>query len=78
MNKELVCLKCSAPMEKGFILDVRNYARDASKWIEGIPEFDNWTITKIEGKRMYYIQSFRCTSCGYLENYAIHTHVQQT
>ncbi len=59
------CPKCQGPMQEGFIFSFR-----PSRWIAGSPEPSLWTVIKISGKEQHPIQSYRCTSCGYLESYA--------
>ena len=59
------CPKCQGPMQEGFILSFT-----VSRWIAGSPEPSFWMGTKISGKQQHPIQSYRCTSCCYLESYA--------
>jgi hypothetical protein len=58
-------------MQEGFILD-RSYDRQRiGLWVSGRPEKSVFLENvKIAGKEQYEIQSFRCTQCGYLEEYA--------
>jgi predicted nucleic-acid-binding Zn-ribbon protein len=64
------CPKCGASMTEGFIPDESDNGRKVNKWIEGAPE-KHWYGLKLRGKTRYYIQTFRCNRCGYLENYAL-------
>jgi DNA-directed RNA polymerase subunit RPC12/RpoP len=66
------CSKCAGRMEEGFIPDYGHFeiVRTA-RWVEGKPEKSFWTGTKIGGKREINISAYRCTSCGYMEFYAI-------
>jgi hypothetical protein len=47
-----------------------NPTLSASSWIEGEPEKSFWSGMKTKGKRRLAIVSYRCTKCGFLENYA--------
>ena len=60
------CPKCGAEMQEGFILEHRN----AVRWIAGKPELSFLGDIKVEGRVQRHIQSYRCSSCGYLESYA--------
>ena len=65
------CPKCQGPMQEGFIRDLMHGNGHAvSRWIAGSPVPSFWTGTKINDKEQHPIQSYRCTSCGYLESYA--------
>ena len=65
------CPYCKVAMEEGFVLD-RGHAnsRDIAKWVEGEPERGFWVGLKVKGRAMRPIESFRCTRCGLLQNYA--------
>ena len=63
------CPKCQGSMSEGFMPDQMDNSRKVTKWVEGAPD-KRWYGLKIRGKAQYYIQSFRCSRCGYLENYA--------
>lgn len=58
-------------MELGFVADhgdgVQVYC---CTWVEGSPERNFWTGTKIHDKRQHGITTYRCTGCGFLEAYA--------
>lgn len=57
-------------METGLVID-RTYGRvEVSTWIGGLPA-RGWLGVKVGGKKQYPIQAFRCSSCGYLESYAL-------
>lgn len=66
----LECPKCRGKMEEGFIGDAIPGGLMPSKWVEGRPEKSFWHGIKIKGKRQVEIQTYRCSSCGYLESYA--------
>ena len=68
------CHKCNAEMEKGFILDEEYGCAYPLRWIEGDPGKSTlWR--KLRGvikrnKRKIIIETYRCTSCGFLELFA--------
>ena len=64
------CPKCQGQMQEGFILDHSQAHRLVSRWIAGSPEPGFWFGPKVYGKEQHPIQSYRCTSCGFLELYA--------
>lgn len=57
-------------MQEGFVLDVSHGAQLVSHWVAGKPEPLFWSGTKVRDNEQHKIQTFRCTSCGYLESYA--------
>jgi Domain of unknown function (DUF6487) len=74
-NESIVCPKCNAAMEEGFILDSREYRSLTTviQWIEGAPEYDHsfWNGGfKVSGRRKFQVTTYRCADCGYLESYA--------
>jgi len=71
MNAPTVCPKCSGEMREGFVLDRGDLeVRHPATWVEGPPKKSLWLGTRISGREMLPISTFRCTSCGYLESYA--------
>ena len=65
------CIRCNGAMEEGFVLDRGHYnARMVDTWVEGKPETSFWTGLKIDDRQTFEVRTFRCTECGYLENYA--------
>lgn len=64
------CPKCSGSMTEGFIVDHTHSSRSVSAWIDGAPVKSIWTGVKLRGKTPLEIATWRCGSCGYLENYA--------
>ena len=56
-------------MEEGFIPDYGYGEKHAAGWHPGAPDKKWWGL-KVDKKVMRRIESFRCTKCGYLENYA--------
>jgi hypothetical protein len=67
---EVICLKCKARMQEGFIVDNTYGGRLVTKWIEGAPEKSRWLGVRLRDKKAIEVATYRCTSCGYLESYA--------
>lgn len=65
------CPKCQASMAEGFVLDRSDSGRGVSSWIEGTPQKSMWTGIKLKGRTMIEIATWRCSSCGFLESYAV-------
>ena len=58
-------------MQPGFILEQTEAGRQVTHWVGGVPESPVWSFgVKIKNKEHYPIQSFRCSTCGFLESYA--------
>ena len=53
-------------MEYGFLLD----GRHRSEWMKGPHEKSAWTSTKFRGKERRFVESWRCSQCGFLKSYA--------
>jgi hypothetical protein len=72
-NESIVCPKCNAAMEEGFILESEDIPnRVASRWVEGAPEFGFWSgIKNWHDRKKYQVATYRCAGCGYLESYAL-------
>ena len=66
----MTCPKCRAEMEEGFPVDETSRSRLVGTWVAGSPVKSFWLGVKIGDRRRLEIQMFRCTQCGYLENYA--------
>jgi predicted RNA-binding Zn-ribbon protein involved in translation (DUF1610 family) len=67
----LTCPKCGSAMERGFIpdrIDVR-YAL-LREWVAGVAQERFFGGVKLKGKERYYVLTFRCPDCYYLESYA--------
>lgn len=64
------CPKCSGHMEQGFVPDNTYGARLVSHWAPGAPRKSFWQGTKLPAAKLVPIGTFRCESCGYLEEYA--------
>jgi hypothetical protein len=64
------CSKCSGEMETGFLLDRAHVSQMPALWIAGVPEAATWGRgVKVADKRAYWVETWRCKSCGYLESY---------
>lgn len=63
------CPKCAAETEEGFLLDNDATAKQA-QWVLGTPESSFWGGLKVAPKERYFVRSFRCVKCGFLESYA--------
>jgi hypothetical protein len=64
------CPKCQSSMKRGFLLDHTYGSRAAGSWVEGEPERSIWYGVKLGGRKIMEIETWRCTKCGFLENYA--------
>ncbi|MDF7775136.1 PF20097 family protein [Sphingomonas sp. AOB5] len=63
------CPKCQGSMTQGFVLAETQGMKTVSSWVEGSP-VKGWFGVKLGKRVTHEIQSWRCTRCGYLENYA--------
>ena len=69
-----ICPKCKSEMLEGFTLEIGAYDSNSQEtWIEGKPEYEFWSGLKTSGRERYAIISFRCVTCGFLEQYANQT-----
>jgi hypothetical protein len=57
-------------MEVGFPVDASRNAVHPGQWAEGEPTYWFLRILRMKGRKRYRIETWRCTSCGYLESYA--------
>lgn len=64
------CPKCKSGMEQGFVLDNTYGARIVSHWAAGAPLKSIWVGTKLPDEKLVPVGTYRCSSCGYLEQYA--------
>ena len=64
------CPKCSSAMELGFIADVTHGGVVAPRWYSGRLEWSFWGGLRLRKRACLYVQTMRCTQCGYLESYA--------
>lgn len=66
------CPKCNGPMVQGFVLDYTGgVARIVSHWAAGVPRDSSWGTGPKLPEQVIPIGTFRCSSCGYLESYAM-------
>ncbi|MXP09657.1 PF20097 family protein [Pseudoblastomonas halimionae] len=64
------CPKCGRKMEEGFTIDSSDYSAPSIPfWHPGAPD-KRWYGLKIDKKARRAVQTWRCTSCSYLESYA--------
>lgn len=52
------------------MLDNAYGSRAVSSWVEGEPKTSIWVGVKLEGKTSIAIESWRCTRCGFIEQFA--------
>jgi ribosomal protein S27AE len=64
------CPKCQSSMQEGWVLDQTHGGRAIASWVEGEPQKSIWVGVKLEGKQPIEIESWRCTRCGFIEQYA--------
>ncbi len=59
-------------MEEGFVADFTHGREQltTTTWIEGSAEPSIWKGLKTRGRSSFPVETYRCTSCGYLESYA--------
>ena len=70
-NPDPRCAKCGGEMHEGFIVELGDQnISTISRWIAGAPQKSAWWGLTMKGREQYEVQTFRCTSCGYLESYA--------
>lgn len=67
---ERKCARCSGTMETGLLLDRTQAQIYPAVWTDG-PVKRNWLGgLKASDSRLYRVETWRCTDCGYLESYA--------
>ena len=64
---DIACPKCGHRMQEGFQLD--RGGPSVGEWVQGTPEYGWFGLRWFRRKRLR-IATYRCASCGYLENYA--------
>jgi hypothetical protein len=62
------CPKCHGSMVEGFMLGEHQGMRAVASWAAGAPQ-ERWYGLKLKTKPIK-VQTWRCTRCGFLENYA--------
>ncbi len=69
-SRNTTCPKCSRRMEEGFKVDAGDYSMPhVGAWHRGAPKRSFWGL-KVSKSEKLEIVSWRCTGCGFLENYA--------
>ncbi len=64
------CPKCGRRMEEGFTIDAGDHSvQSESFWHPGEPD-RRWYGLQVDKKAKRKIETWRCTSCHYLESYA--------
>lgn len=70
MSASKSCSKCGRRMEEGFLVDAGDHnGPNVGGWHRGKPD-KRWWGLKVNKAERLTITSWRCTSCGLLENYA--------
>ncbi|GMM94500.1 hypothetical protein [Qipengyuania sp. MTN3-11] len=65
------CPKCGRRMEEGFTIDAGDYnSPTVPGWHPGQPD-KRWYGLKVDKAEKRPVATWRCTSCGYLESYAL-------
>ncbi len=65
------CPKCQSSMQEGYVVDhTHGGARTVSTWVEGEPKPSFWLGLTFQGTTPLAIESWRCTRCGFIEQYA--------
>jgi hypothetical protein len=68
------CLRCTATMEHGFLLDHAHMAMMQARWCSGEPQASWLNLTgevrSAQAQAGFKVTAFRCPECGYIESYA--------
>jgi hypothetical protein len=65
----VICRNCGTRMVQGLVIDIRGHGRLTYYWVAGESK-RGWFGTKLPRGKKYEIITFRCASCGLLENYS--------
>lgn len=68
------CPACHRALDEGFLLDETHGGRHPLFWVEGPPERSRLFGTKLKGRAIWRVTTYRCPDCGYLSSYARHPH----
>lgn len=72
-NPQRQCPLCNAAMESGFIPDEFRDRNEQTTWVRGAPLRDRDTDEiDLAGAAMWWVETFRCTVCGFLASFAVH------
>ena len=64
------CSKCGRKTEQGFCVDLGDYSTPTvGVWHPGKPQRKWWGLA-VDKNAKRDIETWRCTSCGFLESYA--------
>jgi hypothetical protein len=66
----LECPKCQSKMELGFVADQAYGGAVLPAWYSGELKRTFWGGLNLRKRTAFYVQTLRCTACGYLESYA--------
>jgi hypothetical protein len=68
------CLRCTATMERGFLLDQAHMALMQVRWCAGDPQQSRLGLTgevrSSQAQAGFKVAAYRCPECGYIECYA--------
>lgn len=65
------CPTCRVALTEGFVLDqVHGLRNDAAVWVEGAPEVSFFGNVKLDGRKKFTVQAFRCSECGLVQLFA--------
>lgn len=64
------CPKCEQEMELGFVVDRTYGGHLLPAWYSGVFKRTFWGGLGLGKRKSFYVQTLRCTACGYLESYA--------
>ena len=73
---EYNCVKCGGGLVKGFAADRSQGSYLQARWVDGEPVNNTFfgirgTDVVVDADLVLTIQGLRCSSCGYLELYAV-------
>jgi hypothetical protein len=66
----MTCPKCGSEMEIGFVADATYGGFVVPQWVSGRAERTFWGGLRLRGRKRRWVDTHRCTRCGYLEAYA--------
>ena len=70
MPPTIVCPECKGSMQLGYVLDHDRVLLRQSSWIRGKPKKVFLFGLTFAKEDQYYITTYRCNNCGYLQFYA--------
>jgi hypothetical protein len=57
-------------MEKGFLPDYAHAGMFIQRWVKGLPGKSWWKGLHYDKGESRFVETYRCTGCGYLKSYA--------